>query len=141
MHNLLVFSYTKNTGTLWADLLSGPDAALHLANFESNLRKNTNSGITDLTSKERVAEIVEYAKGLKKYLENTIGDSNLTFFSEYTLSSPLNKEYEGRTDLKVIGRVDLIAVDSKGNHHIIDYKTSPKDYESYSGAKKLGFTY
>lgn len=143
IHNVLqqFFSYTKNTGTLWADLLSGPDAALHLANFESNLRKNTNSGITDLTSKERVAEIVEYAKGLKKYLEETIGDSNLTFFSEYTLSSPLNKEYEGRTDLKVIGRVDLIAVDSKGNPHIIDYKTSPKDYESYSGAKKLGFTY
>jgi RecB family exonuclease len=41
----------------------------------------------------------------------------------------------------LIGRIDLLVIDSKGDAHIIDYKTSPKPYIKYNDAKKLGYTY
>ena len=63
------------------------------------------------------------------------------FFPEITLSSELNKTYDGRDDLKLLGRVDLLVIDKEGTPHIIDYKTSPKYYEDYSSPKKLNFTY
>jgi ATP-dependent exoDNAse (exonuclease V) beta subunit len=49
--------------------------------------------------------------------------------------------YDGRDDLKIAGRVDLLFLDGEGYPHIVDYKTSPKDFESYNSAKKLGCTY
>lgn len=147
IHNILqaCFSYTNENQPnknhdLWLDLLTGSNASFHLANFEKNLRKNTNSGITDLTPHERVLETIEYAKKLRESMQDKFGES-LKFFSEYTLSAKLNKEFEGKTGMDVVGRVDLIVVDGKGIPHIIDYKTSPKSYKDYSSAKKLGFTY
>jgi hypothetical protein len=73
IHNILqaCFTYTNEnkpdkSHDLWLDLLTGPNANCHLVNFEKNLRKNTNSGITDLTSHERVLETIEYAKKLRE---------------------------------------------------------------------------
>jgi ATP-dependent exoDNAse (exonuclease V) beta subunit len=63
------------------------------------------------------------------------------FYPEVTMSSKLNKTYEGRDDLSILGRIDLLVVGSDGTPHIIDFKTSPKHYEDYSTAKALGFTY
>ena len=41
----------------------------------------------------------------------------------------------------LIGRIDLVVIDSKGNAHVVDYKTSPKPYTEYNKAKTLGYTY
>jgi ATP-dependent exoDNAse (exonuclease V) beta subunit len=41
----------------------------------------------------------------------------------------------------LIGRIDLLVIDSNGNAHVVDYKTSPKPYNQYAKAKKLGYTY
>jgi ATP-dependent exoDNAse (exonuclease V) beta subunit len=51
----------------------------------------------------------------------------------------LNKETKGVNYL--LGRIDLLVIDSKGNTHIIDYKTSPKPYGEYNSAKKRAYTY
>jgi len=55
---------------------------------------------------------------------------------------------ETREEMGLIGMVDLLVVDPKGSYHIIDYKTSPHDYNEedntaggYSSAKKLAFNY
>jgi hypothetical protein len=53
----------------------------------------------------------------------------------------LNHEYEGRDDLSVLGRLDLLVIDEDGIPHIMDYKTSPKNYDDFVEAKKLTFTY
>nr|DAG87612.1 MAG TPA: hypothetical protein [Crassvirales sp.] len=34
-----------------------------------------------------------------------------------------------------------MVVDEEGIPHIMDYKTSPKDYDHFAEAKKLTFTY
>jgi RecB family exonuclease len=63
----------------------------------------------------------------------------LTFISEAAAVGTLNETTIGVN--KILGRIDLIVIDSKGNTHIIDYKTSPKPYVEYNSAKTLGYTY
>lgn len=47
----------------------------------------------------------------------------------------------------LLGRIDLLVLDEKGNTHIFDYKTSPHPYNNqgsikgYSSAKKLSLIY
>ena len=50
-----------------------------------------------------------------------------------------DKNSEDTTNL--LGSLDLVVVDPKGNIHVIDYKTSPKTYSEYDDAKKLTFNY
>lgn len=144
IHNVLQKFFSKsgdanNPKTLWYKLLEDPKiAGMQKANFIKALRDN--GDITDVTTDANIDKILEYAKELKTSLEAQFG-KDLLFYPEFTLSADLNKEYEGRTDLKLLGRVDLLVVDSNGIPHIVDYKTSPKQYENYSTAKTLNFTY
>jgi RecB family exonuclease len=63
------------------------------------------------------------------------------YYPEFTISSQLSKEFNGRDNLQLLGRIDLLVIDKDGNPQIVDYKTSPKIYDDYSAAKKLGFSY
>lgn len=146
IHNVLqmYFTNTSNTGTPWYKLLEDPQSgSMHKKNLIKNLRKQNSKGeskITDITTDAVIDEILKYAKELRESIEAMYGD-NLIYYPEFTLSADLNKEYQGRTDLKLLGRVDLLVLDKYGTPHIIDYKTSPKQYEDYNSAKILNFTY
>ena len=108
-----------------------------VTNFIKNNLKNK---ITPITNEEKIKQIIQIGKELREELESRY-EGPLTYYPEVTLSAKLNKEYEGRTDLSLVGRVDLLVIDKHGNPHIIDYKASPKSYSDYNLAKKLGFTY
>ncbi len=151
IHNVLEAYFSSSSSR--QDLLDSGNR-MQIGNFISGLRKTyeaeilkdnklvkqTISKISEDTTDEKVYQILEYAKQLRTKLISDYG-TNLSFYPEFTLSADLNKEFEGRTDLKIAGRVDLIVVDEEGFPHIVDYKTSPKHYEEYAGAKKLAFTY
>ena len=47
----------------------------------------------------------------------------------------------GTGGINLVGNMDLIVLDSKGNTHIIDYKTSPKPYSRYNSAKIRTYHY
>jgi len=79
-------------------------------------------------------------------------DTNLVYFTEMPVFGELMSPENGEP-IEVLGKIDLIVLDGRGNIHTIDYKTSPADYDkeadniatqdllSYSKAKKLAFTY
>lgn len=147
IHNILqlYFSETKKSKeekredpTTWFSLIEGTNGQFYTNNFIKQLRDR--KLISDITTDDIVLKTIEYAKQLRTELDTKFGD-NLLYFPEITLSSELSKEYEGRDDLKLLGRIDLMVIDKNGVPHIIDYKTSPKPYEKYSSAKVLGFTY
>lgn len=143
LHNVIekYFSKTSN-GNNWSDLLEGPQGNFQLSNFIDNLRKSNR--ISDITTDQKVKEVLEYAKQLKQEIVTKYGSGkaeNITFFPEFTLSAKLNKQFEGKDGMTIVGRVDLLFLDEKGYPHVVDYKTSPKTYEDYNSAKKLGFTY
>lgn len=95
--------------------------------------------IREKFSNDQIKQAIKYFKDLKEKLEQTLGDSNLTFISEAAALGTLDNTTKGVNQL--LGRIDLIVIDSKGNTHVIDYKTSPKSYVKYNSAKKLGYTY
>lgn len=88
---------------------------------------------------EQIKQAITYFKELKLKLENTLGETDLYFIPEPGAIGELNGEYKGVNYL--LGRIDLLVIDSNGNAHIIDYKTSPKPYSKYNDAKKLGYEY
>lgn len=109
---------------------------------KGNLVRKEMSKITDVTTDQKIKETLQYAKQLREEIELKYSKGGeVTFFPEFVLSANLNKEFDGRTDLKISGRVDLLFLDGEGYPHIVDYKTSPKQFEDYNSAKKLGFTY
>ena len=100
--------------------------------MKNNVKASIPSECTD--------EVLEYVASGKKESEQRYGE-NCIYYPEFTLSSELNNPFENRDDLHLLGRIDLLVIDEDGHPQIIDYKTSPKIYDDYSTAKKLGFTY
>ena len=87
-------------------------------------------------------QIITYARELKSKIAKELNEDedSLEFFPEVTITGDLS---ELRSDgvNKLAGSIDLAIVGSDGRIHIVDYKTSPKDFIHYSSAKKLAFTY
>ena len=114
------------------------ESPMQLANSIKYLRKH--NLISNSMTDEKINSIITIAKELKDQLQTKYG-KDCAFYPEITVSADLNHEYEGRDDLKVLGRLDLLVIDENGVPHIFDYKTSPKNYIDYASAKKLTFTY
>lgn len=120
------------------ELWEGNQGAMHLAKSVKYMR---NKGIiTDEMTDAKINSILEIARNLRDQLQSQYGKKCI-FYPEITVSAKLNHEYEGRDDLSVLGRLDLLVIDENGIPHIMDYKTSPKDYDHFAEAKKLTFTY
>jgi ATP-dependent exoDNAse (exonuclease V) beta subunit len=143
IHDVLqrFFSQTNNSRggnpVYWYDLLTDENTsirALHETRFVSLMKAKT--GLKE----EHIKEVLDYARELKTEIQARYG-KGCTFYPEITLSAKLNKTFEGRDDLEILGRLDLLVVDENGYPQIIDYKTSPRPYDKYSSSKKLGFTY
>ena len=126
---------TKYKYELW----EGQNGNMHLQRSIDYMRKK--GIISNNLSDEKIQKILELAKSLREQIQSQSGFDKCRFYPEITVNAKLNHEYEGRDDLTVLGRIDLLVVDNKGVPHIYDYKTSPKNYDHFSEAKKLTFTY
>ena len=91
-----------------------------------------------------IDETIALAKQLHDNLTSLLGD-DLQFFPEFKLKADLSQELDDpeKSGIKYItGSIDLLVVDKEGNSHVIDFKTSPKNYNSaveYNSIKKLAF--
>lgn len=87
---------------------------------------------------EHIDQIIKYAESLHNNLKRQLHDDNLHFFTEYVAHAKI--EDDKVNDL--LGSVDLIVIDSTGKTHILDYKTSIKDYSEFrKNAKELAYKY
>lgn len=127
-----------NEGKMWIDIVDS-DLSLFMKQITPEKYDSEKRPIREKFSDDQIKQAINYFKALKESLEKQLGESDLTFIPEPALLGTLNKETKGTQHL--LGRIDLIAIDSKGNAHIIDYKTSPKPYVEYNSAKKRGYTY
>lgn len=64
----------------------------------------------------------------------------LVFYPEYIVTGLAN-DTKSKQDINLFGKIDLLVVDKNCNFHIIDYKTSIKDYTDFGDPKRLGYTY
>ena len=125
-------------GKMWIDVID-TDHGKFMAQIDPKKYDDEKRPIREKFTEAQIDQAIEYFKKLKQELETQLGDTNLTFVPEPVAMGNLDKTTKGIDFL--IGRIDLLVVDSKGNAHIIDYKTSPKPYVKYNSAKKQAFTY
>ena len=136
-----LFSQIKsgpNEGKMWMDIVDS-DRSLFMKQISKDKYDSEKRPVREKFTDEQINQAIEYFKNLKRELETKLGDSNLTFMPEPAALGTLNNSVKDINTL--IGRIDLLVIDSKGDAHIIDYKTSPKPYVKYNSAKKLGYTY
>ena len=127
-----------NEGKMWIDVVD-TERDLFNKQITDDKYDAEKAEIRKKFSDAQITQAIEYFKKLKHNLESQLGDSNLLFIPEPALLGELDKETKGVNFL--LGRIDLIVIDSKGNAHVLDYKTSPKPYINYNSAKKRSYTY
>lgn len=94
---------------------------------------------SDGTPKKVIDDAIQYAQNLKKHLTDKYGE-DLLFFPEFLISGKAN-DIQSNNEQTLIGIVDLLVLDSEGRVHIIDYKTSIKDYNKFDITKKTAYKY
>lgn len=114
---------------------------------EANLRNYIVSHISAENMKyltpKAIDDTIAYAKELKKHLEQSLGDGeidSLSFYPEFMVSQDATSIETG-DPRKLFGIIDLLVVDKTGHIHIVDYKTSIHDYQDFSMAKNLAYSY
>ena len=108
--------------TFYANRLENSDKSFSINNFPA--------GITNL-SVEGKENYLQYLKELTNYLKQEHGD-DVVLLPEY-------KIYDDTT--KLVGIIDLLAIDSMGKVHIYDFKASYKDPSDWHSAKQIEFKY
>lgn len=83
-----------------------------------------------------VEALVQYSFDLRQELERKYG-TGLIYYPEFAITNDANTQKK----TTLFGIIDLLVIDSKGNSHIIDYKTSIHSYADFNEAKKLSYSY
>lgn len=126
-----------DAGKLWIDVLDTRED-LFFKQIDKSQYDDEKRPVREKFTDAQIREAIEYFKTLRQSLQDTLGE-DLVFVTEPAALGTLDKEKKGIRFL--IGRIDLVVIDKKGDAHIIDYKTSPKPYIDYNDAKKLGYSY
>lgn len=114
---------------------------------ESSLRDYIVSQISDKDMKyltpKAIDDAIKYARDLKQHLEQSLGEGeidSLSFYPEFMVSQQAS-DIETGDPRTLFGIIDLLVVDKNGRIHIVDYKTSIHDYQDFSMAKNLAYSY
>lgn len=67
--------------------------------------------------------------------------NNVKFYPEYVVAGDTEATDDNGNKIKLLGIIDLLVVDSEGQVHIYDYKTSDKAHVDFKSTKKLTFDY
>lgn len=86
-----------------------------------------------------ITDIYNIAQKLETNLKNLYGQ-NCIFKPEFKIQGKLNQVIEDKGYI-LRGSIDLLVVGEDGRVHIIDYKTSPKDYNDVEYSKVKRYTY
>lgn len=117
-------------------------------NIKKYFQKDIQNGyITD----EKIIKAIDYAKALDAQLQVEFPEA--IYYPEFVIKGEANSIDGSPDTTTLIGMIDLLVVDKAGAVHIIDYKTSPLNYEirgskqdpnplhGYSSAKINAFKY
>lgn len=126
----------KYKDKLWLDIVDD-EFSLFLAQIDSKNYDDDRKPIREKFIEKDIRAIINFAKNIRNELEKDLGE--LIYVPEIAAIGELSSEYKGVN--KLLGRMDLIAIDKDGNAHIIDFKTSPRRYNDFNSAKKSAYNY
>lgn len=95
----------------------------------------------ELVPDEALQATIDHAKALRTQFEDKFGKwGKLKYYTEMDVVAKLPDTIKGK-EAKVLGIIDLFIIDGRGQGHIIDYKTSIKNYDKFGDPKKAAFYY
>lgn len=92
----------------------------------------------NILDRNTVHNLIQFGDRLANHIQSVLGDTDLEFHPEFRIVGDSHLVSPGEPK-QLLGSIDLLVTDSKGNTHIFDYKTSPKAYNDYNSAKKRAF--
>lgn len=98
----------------------------------------------EIINDDMVEQAYNTCTQMKEALEkefNIKEGEELYYMTEVPMVSNFRSDLNSEESTNLLGSLDLVIIDPKGNIHVIDYKTSPKPYSEYDDAKKLTFNY
>jgi len=98
----------------------------------------------EIINDDMVEQAYNTCTQMKEALEkefNIKEGEELYYMTEVPMVSNFRSDLNSEESTNLLGSLDLVVIDPKGNIHVIDYKTSPKPYSEYDDAKKLTFNY
>lgn len=144
--HFIMQQYFSETSKQKIPIRTLPDG-LKFKNIKSSLTKFVQGRNKQLLlSDEVIQHMIQYAKGFQERLERDLGP-DLIYYPEYIIDGETSVRMDDLdNNYKLLGVIDLLVVDKEGTVHIIDYKTSPREYKgppeiSYNSVKINTFKY
>lgn len=134
IHNIMQIAFSKHGDQYGVEL---QDVALKNI-IQSKLLEKNKAFIKDDTI---IDQAIQYAKSLYQKIKSESADGDITFYPELRMTQDTSETDENGNPVKLYGIIDLLAIDSKGHAHIIDYKTSIHPYVEFSDAKIYAYSY
>lgn len=92
-------------------------------------------------SDQIVLKIIQQGRNIMKSLGDD-GSKQFNYFPEFKVSAMTTYKEEDGSPIKLSGSIDLLVVDDEGGLHVIDYKTSTRNYgDPKHTAKQLTYNY
>lgn len=130
VHNVLQLFFTKN------EELNDYLFTMSDGDFKQYCIDNLDEDNKEYITPEVIEKTIQYARKLHEQIISKFG-KDCIFHPEFTITSKTNI-VDGN---ELLGMIDLLIIDGKGNIHIIDYKTSLHHYDDYGSDKRLGYNY
>ena len=143
IHNVLsiyfqhYFGSRKNIQQIYDDILASDEWK---NKFNNNAHKDHFNYINQQINGEYklLTDAIATAKEIEKQIADKYKSSNPIVFTEVNV---IGDGLVNSHEVGVLGRLDLLVMDDKGNVEVIDFKCSPKEYNNYDPAKTRTFRY
>ena len=108
-------------------------------NIKDYIEKNLEPKNKEKLNSKVIDDTIAYAQKLRESLEKELGEG-LLFMPEFMAASDIVNPNTGNTET-ILGIIDLVIIDKHGRTHILDYKTSVKEYKDFGIAKQRAYAY
>lgn len=134
IHSILEIFFSRNKKSRGNSIRYLPDSEI-LKIVKERLKDD----IKDF-SDDTILGVIQCGRNIEKIFDPD-HKRNVNFFPEFKVSSATRFTNNDGNQLGILGIIDLLVLDEDGKIHVIDYKTSPKEYIDYDDPKKLTFSY
>ena len=96
--------------------------------------------MSEIIPEQTKRDMLTHCKTVHEALKTKFGEEMIVLPELSIMTSIPDFEHPG-TDSNLLGNLDVVVIDKEGGVHVVDYKTSPKDYNNYNSAKIRTFYY
>lgn len=127
-----------------ATLLTKFDEALDFDLVKGNVipefEKFKGIKLSEIIPESLKRKMIDHCNTIREALKTKFGE-DMVAIPEISIMTSIPDFNNPSITTNLVGNLDLVVIDKEGGVHVVDYKTSPKDYNNYNSAKIRTFYY